>query len=123
MDKQKIFDQILSHSRNQERQAQNHTYSGCKYRLEDPQPDGSIKMLKCFIGCLIPDQLYTEDMENKRIYASEMQPIADLLGVENDEDRLWLTTLQIIHDGTKKEKWENELAKFAAKQSLVYVAP
>lgn len=49
--------------------------NGCRYRL--PTPDG---VLKCALGHLIPDEIYTEKMEGKSISAVEMLPLRHYFG-------------------------------------------
>lgn len=63
--------------------------AACAYRGQN----GS----KCAVGCLIPDELYSPDMEDKRIFAIiELYP--EIKTLFADVDGFFLAKIQEIHD-------------------------
>jgi hypothetical protein len=57
MDTQAVVDKVLKHLWDQGRVSYDHSLNGCAYRGEDGT--------KCAIGILIPDDIYSFDMEGK----------------------------------------------------------
>jgi hypothetical protein len=114
MTKQEIFDKVAKHLLTQNEAAIVEPSSfaklpRCRYRLEK---DG--KVLKCAIGCLIPDELYHEGLEG---------PLNGLLGSNGllpflDSDHDFLRTLQGIHDDREVVDWKNCLAAVAKNHFL-----
>ena len=109
MTNQEIFTKVKNHLLTQNRRALQRLV--CRYRTDEG--------LKCAIGCLIPDDVYTRNIEHKTV---------DLLclGVVKDFDYLkqfdksFLRRLQVIHDNVDVDKWENELKAFARLENLVF---
>lgn len=86
MDDQEIFDTVAEHLFRQGTRS----YAmdrGCLYR----GPDGT----KCAVGCLIQDDDYTPNMENKSVYALEEDGLLPKYLMKNI--RL-LSSLQMVHD-------------------------
>lgn len=82
--KQEIFDTVVKHLAQQKRRSVIPNTNICMYRSEEG--------LKCAIGCLIPDEEYNPEMENKA--ASRIVKSADnILGMNN-----LLDALQAAHD-------------------------
>jgi hypothetical protein len=84
-------------------------YGSCLYRGEDGR--------KCAIGCLIPDNLYEEDMEDKPVVqlCADFSSLVQLFeGVTTE----LLEDLQIIHDREEISDWEKVLRETAAKFNL-----
>src|SRR5690606_37517326 len=86
----------------------------CRYR----GPDG----LKCAVGHIIPDELYTPDLEGK-LFARDGQPIecfneiAAKLELTRD-NVLLLAALQDIHDFSEPHEWEQRFANLAKSWNL-----
>lgn len=56
--------------------------------------------LACGIGCHIPNDMYTHQMEGRsvRILLQQYPAVQTLLGVKDDDDIQWLGQLQDAHD-------------------------
>lgn len=115
MNKQEIFDKVIQHARTQNKTAIN-KQNECVYRTKNG--------LKCFIGCLIPDDKYEPFMEGITISSIL---ILDAIGIPNNQrtkqNLSFLRQLQIIHDGCPVDKWEEELQSFAKQYDLIYNPP
>lgn len=106
MNNQEVYDKVKAHLLTQN--AKSISKDGdCKYRM--------IRSTKrCAIGCLIPDELYSKDLEGEGVYTlaqDEELGLKDFFaGVSID----LLVDLQCMHDGDKPSKWPtilNEIAK------------
>ena len=109
MTAQEIFDQVVRHLLTQRRRA---TGSGdrnglCSYRT----PEG----LRCAVGCLIPDDVYTPDMEDKGI--DDLIEDWEELSWMREHEKL-LSKLQYVHDNEDVDDWEKELAQVALDNEL-----
>lgn len=115
MDRQVVLNKVIRHLLSQNKQATG--IHGCVYRSSDG--------LKCAIGCLIPDEIYSSDLECRT--ADHCDIIAALeLSMEcalNGNDISFLRQLQKIHDGHNPEAWANVLQHFAQTNGLRYNAP
>lgn len=116
MNKQEVFDKVASHLLTQMKPStepdpgpETGLRGACYYR----SPEG----LKCAIGCLIPDELYDPKFEGKRVSILPID-ILRYIGVETDEDLLFLRRLQKIHDEYSVELWKVKLKKFASYYDL-----
>jgi hypothetical protein len=68
----------------------------CLYRLEK---DGQV--LKCAVGCLIPDEMYNERMEYKPLsYVIDTFASASFLLFSDNVDEAYLVYLQRLHDNS-----------------------
>jgi hypothetical protein len=125
MDRQETFDKVARHLLTQGRRSAelNPMVSGgvCRYR----SPDGT----KCAVGALIPDELYSADMEGRSVIGlvgcdgnDDVSPWAEALrahlGVESDYDERFLETLQRIHDGYEPDTWPSRLIELADEDVL-----
>lgn len=119
MDRQAIFDTVVAHARQQGAWALGrYEVAACPssvYRAEDGK--------KCFIGVLIPDELYRPEMEGAVIAGPVMRPVADYLGVQDEEDIKLLTDLQTTHDAFGPSQWETRFRRLSRKYSLRYTPP
>ena len=109
MTNQEVFTKVKNHLLSQMKHSKNG--ESCLYR----GPDG----LKCAIGALIPDDLYTPDLESNDIdHLLEICPeIASLFhGVDGE----LLAGLQILHDHQPPSQWSAELRAIAATYNLIY---
>ena len=106
MEAQEIFDKVKKHLLKQEVKSVNKE-GACGYR--------GLNGRVCAIGCLIPDSLYDENMENLSIWnetcieatlLGQNRELADLLGIENGP---LLRELQVVHDNYHPSSWEKAL--------------
>ena len=107
MNKQEIFDKVATHLMKQMCQAK-HGYF-CKYRTEEG--------LRCAVGCLIPDHLYSPNLEGKKVEKEEFTPILKALGIRPDNVG-FLSALQSIHDYSFVSDWRKDLERLALKHHL-----
>jgi hypothetical protein len=83
---QQTFDFVVTHLRKQNQPAVDPIGGNCMYRYES---------LSCAAGCLIPDELYTPDLEGTNVTAGEMLRLMHKLGYKNN---LLLREMQRAHD-------------------------
>lgn len=104
--KQEIFDRVLAHARQQGRKSGHLDDSGrfqCLYR----SPEG----LKCFAGIFISDTEYTKTYEGKKWDRPKVFP---------KYHKMFIRTLQTIHDNFNVDQWEEKLEQFAKARKLIY---
>ena len=114
---QQIFDTVLAHSRKQPFQAVSEG-GRCKYRT-------IIGGFSCFVGCLIPDDVYNAEMEGGSISTllREYTGFKELFGPSLDYGlKELLLSLQSIHDTTPTESWEDKFHYIAVVYGLDYEA-
>lgn len=73
----------------------------CKYR----SPSG----LRCAVGCLIPDELYTKNIEGaclNQAYGPEYDELVKVLGAAGLTKLALLEKLQFIHDELDVRRWK-----------------
>jgi hypothetical protein len=110
MNNQEVFDKVLEHARTQLERAINEEGQCCYFEESG---------LKCFIGALIPDEVYEPEMEAVSIYGlvGEYQSMAELFnGVNLD----LLVLLQQVHDYQTPGLWEQDLRIIAEDFELTY---
>ena len=108
---QQIFDQSVTGLRRQGQKssAMRAGIQTCLYRGPDA--------LKCAIGHLIPDRVYREEMENRNPFnLCEESPY--LRRLFTDCDLTFLAELQVIHDQTMPEGWEEKWECLALRWNL-----
>lgn len=112
---QETFDFIVNHLRKQQKKASNKNGS-CKFRLEQNE-----EVLKCAVGCLIPDEMYDTIFEEQGGLTTEhpIWPVLEELGYHN---YLLLKDFQVVHDSHQVLKWEERFRYIAAKYNLVYTS-
>jgi len=66
---------------------------------------------RCFIGVLIPDELYNEEMESLRVekLIGQYESLRPYLG----DDITFLAWIQKLHDRCKVEQWLSTLKDYA----------
>jgi len=99
MTSREIFDKVKKHLLKQgERSSED---GWCLYRSGD---------LKCAVGCLIPDDLYKEDMERTAINGlfNKFYGVMKKIGLKHEHKNL-LVSLQNIHDTAEPIHWETNL--------------
>ncbi|CAB4138517.1 hypothetical protein UFOVP330_92 [uncultured Caudovirales phage] len=121
---QTLFDRVIEHFDAMERPAQRN--GDCMYRADDGN--------RCFVGALIPDDLYDSQIEGQPVYVATVvfpSLLHDILlksfaplGVEPgpegylpDDLTALLADLQMIHDG-----WYHEEGKQGAYEQLEIAA-
>jgi len=126
IDKQAIFNAVVAHSRAQPRKAMKN--STCRYRTETGD--------KCFVGALIPDELYDECLEGGSImslmsYRTELDQMSSsnrkvyelltkMYGTLDEKEWELLKQLQRTHDEFRVEDWEREHRRVATYFDLKY---
>lgn len=112
---QEIFTQVKTHLLTQNAKALNH--GTCRYRS-----DQSGVILKCAIGCLIPDEAYSSSFEGACVEDDMMDRPLHAAGIDIDNEEIMaiLTKLQSIHDCQPVSCWERDLRRLAAIYDLVY---
>jgi hypothetical protein len=110
MDAQKIFDTVARHLLTQRRKSEEtHGLRSCLYRRS--LGDGTALM--CAVGCLIPDESYSPDLEGKQ--ADDERVLAAL---PFSADAAFLRSLQDIHDYDDVWGWPGRLRDFAHAHAL-----
>ena len=110
---QEILTFISCHLLTQGKQARNSTGS-CKYKLES-----NTEILKCAVGCIIPDSLYTERFEGMKV-----KTLLDELHIilNNDDKLCLLSDLQALHDRAESDNiyiaWYHRLVTLAKSYKL-----
>ncbi len=126
MNRQETFDKVVNHLRQQGRRASvgnSNEPLGCRYRL---QSDDDNIMLKCAIGCLIPDNKYNPKFEGESIIrlVNKFPEVEQILDIKDDQDLVLLQDLQRVHDLSDRfaEK-ETHFLEIAFRYELVYNPP
>tara|TARA_R110000772_G_scaffold36709_1_gene87654 strand:- start:3038 stop:3394 length:357 start_codon:yes stop_codon:yes gene_type:complete len=102
MKKLKVFKQVAEHLLDQNEKSEDK--HGCYYL----HPANG---LKCALGCLIEDQYYTPEIEEKTLESSVVAlAVANSLGSPiTTSDREILDALQDLHDYKDAKDWKKEL--------------
>ena len=99
---QEQFDKMVNHLRKQGERSINDS-DGCMYRGNNG--------LMCAVGCLIPDDIYTVDMEG--------QPADYVINKYYlDLDMTLCNNMQYVHDHYGPDKWEEFFEKVAKELDL-----
>lgn len=107
MSKQHTFDKVTTHLRQQNVQCVDDK-GNCLYR----GPNG----LKCAVGALIPDNMYSPDFEGQACDWHRIACVLEQLG----HDVELCTRLQRVHDWEYVEDWETVLAEVATEHGLTF---
>lgn len=105
-----IFEVVSKHLLTQNKRAMItlRGYTNCAYRANDGT--------KCAIGCLIPDEKYSLDLENHNVWDDRVVQVLVECGVDNLAmySSTWklLKQLQWLHDNVRPVEWSEQLAKF-----------
>lgn len=119
MTNQEIFDKVARHLLTQkvparEARSRPDRIGMCLYRTKDGK--------KCAAGCLIPDELYSPQMEGEDIQTvlrQYPQVKHAILGDDVEDSRFALLgNLQSVHDMHRPEEWKEQLAITAHDYSL-----
>jgi hypothetical protein len=118
MNNQEAFDIMVQHLRNQGKQSRLVNSTICAYRTSDG--------LKCAVGALIPDEMYSNKMEMIGIYnlvvnSNDFSELGELFTNINLE---LLSEMQNIHDSiVRPDRWERRFRLLAKKYGLKYTPP
>lgn len=114
MNKQDIFDIVVSHLIQQGKQSLAIDPYGmntiCSYR----GVDGAM----CAVGCLIPDEFYVKEMEGNGCQYGKVRTVLERLGI-NDFD--FLSDLQDMHDNNEDGYSIEDIEQIAEKHGVVYI--
>ena len=109
MTRREIFEKARKHLLAQGRRAERVDRSECRYRTSSN--------LMCAVGCLIPDELYTEEIEGRAANKLPKDILEHILGPHyTTGDIDFLVRLQIIHDRRRPAQWEAELTAFELRE-------
>ena len=112
MNAQLIFDTIVTHLRNQGCKSTDRFQTACSYRGEDGA--------KCAAGCLIPDHLYSPELEGHMWSSLQLKECREYVG---EEHTALIGTLQNVHDRTSVTQWETRFRQVAEDFNLDYTPP
>lgn len=103
---QELFGKIISHLRAQNAVSLLATDDqSCAYR--------GLNGLKCAVGCLISDEEYDPKMENNNLkYLMQNFPTLFISSLDRQCKNL-MRRMQLIHDATSPEMWENSFQEVA----------
>jgi hypothetical protein len=104
MTKQQLFDTVATHLLTQRRRSTRKSF--CAYRGRDG--------LRCAIGCLIPDERYTPNLEGK---SAEQADVRRAAGLRRGQGTL-ATDLQNLHDTLPVNQWHTKLYDIAHNHGL-----
>ena len=107
MTEQEIFDRVARHLLTQKMHSM--MDDTCVYLA----PDG----LKCAIGCLIPFEMYTPDLEGLSVSDGPVIYVMQNLGISCIA---FLLDLQRVHDDHSIDYWATELRRVAFNYNLSY---
>lgn len=119
MNKQQIFDTVVKGILSQGGESFNSGTGYCAYRNGQGR--------KCAIGWLIPDEIYTSNME----YAYSVDDITNKIGIDAEHDAFCFE-LQMIHDSSGRaglgnhrksdedflSEWKKRMIDFAEREGL-----
>lgn len=110
MNRQEVFTKIAKHLIKQGKKAQKPNSQVCLYR------DGE---RRCAVGCLIPDRLYSEEMEGHDILEPVIASALRKAGVQVvGQTATMLGMLQRIHDTYEIAEWPEMLEQTAKRFDL-----
>lgn len=113
MTDQEIYDRIVTHLRKQWARSATPDGLQCLYRSTDGK--------MCAVGCLIPDDVYSPQMERWSVtrLTEGWSALRPLFG----SNIMLLNRLQMIHDQYPLNKWEYKFEECARHFKLVYTKP
>lgn len=113
MNNQEIFDKVATHLLKQNAKSIDPALSSnekqtCAYRGQNG--------MMCAVGCLIPDDRYSRNMEGKVVWASVIMNV--LRDVHGEMQSGLLEALQSCHDSKDVDAWRGELGMIAHNYNL-----
>jgi len=120
MDKQAILDRVIAFLHAQGGPGRQH--NGCFYRTDDRR--------RSALGCLIPDEVYSDDLED-RDPADLPRRVFDALDAESEDEIAFLIALETAHDEAAKKLdgaefwslWVKAVERIARQHSLSLEVP
>lgn len=103
---QETFDTVVKHLLTQNKRSEDRYSTGCKYKTSTG--------LKCAVGCLIPDDKYSPEMEGSSTLFGQVKLLMEDLG----HDISLLGRLQGIHDSELVRFWPIHLTELASEFDL-----
>ncbi len=113
MNNQEAFNKIVTHLRKQGQKSvvkhPGRTDDICMYR--------GLNGMSCSVGCLIPDDIYSPEMEdtNVRALLERFPKVAEHL---KDVDLIVLVEMQAVHDRGIPDEWEDKFVSVGARLKL-----
>ena len=120
---QQVLDTVVQHLLTQNAKALNDE-GYCQFHTDSGR--------KCAVGCLIPDDRYTPDIENACIIVHgeresanvvALHELLDELGLGESGTLQLLRDLQDVHDDEQVSQWKMELRHVAKNHNLKYNPP
>lgn len=113
MKKQEIFDKVATHLLTQGKKSVRGHSSYCMYH----SPQG----LRCAVGCLIADEHYTPELENKSPVDKAVKlAVRRSVGAVSQSAIYLLEDLRKVHDEYPARQWKKELARVARANNLKF---
>ena len=109
MNLQQVFDKVSNHLLTQNRKSMED--GDCSYHSSDGT--------KCAIGCLIPENMYTEEMEGNSVSSSLVNGALHPISVKGDMHDM-LCDLQSVHDNLWPTEWTKALLRLAITYKLFF---
>ncbi len=110
MNMQELYNKVATHLLTQNKKSVEN-YIDCKYRGDNG--------LKCAIGCLIPDELYTPEFEGLKL-CNLPSVLLESIGINSVSCKSLASDLQTIHDHWSVNHWKSELERLAVHYDLNY---
>lgn len=102
MNEREVFDTVKAHLLTQGRRSLNADNGACAYR--------GANGTSCAVGCLIKDEFYVPEIENRRVQDSLVIRALVQSGIPDSPSMSYLLfKLQDIHDGVLPELWAEKL--------------
>ena len=108
MTPQEIFDKVVDHAKRMTKKSTDNTLIKCLYRT----PNGN----RCFIGALIPDDMYDSQMEGCISIMKSYLPLE--MNLWFGDNMVLLRDLQSIHDRVDRYAWLAALTNIALYHNL-----
>ena len=102
MNKKEIFSKVSRHLLEQKKKSK--AGKRCAYRSRDG--------LKCAIGCLIPDEIYSPNIESYSVCHHRVMNLLKKVGISEYQIE-FLIKLQTVHDDHPARSWKKQLANIA----------
>ena len=116
MNNQEAFNKIWERAKDH-REAKVPITKNCKYRLRTEEGE----TLKCFVGALIPDELYDSELEGlsiSNLLGGTLESFEPLAEYFKGISKSILIECQWVHDLYKPKDWEGRLREVAQQYSL-----
>ena len=113
---QAIFNTVVKHLLTQNKKSMDSTGGAMRREICAYRGEGG---LKCAVGCLIPDELYTPNMEGvDALWIATDHPELKVVPAFDEAYRALLGDLQTVHDCNPPELWPRVLSELAVEYEL-----